>query len=150
MRTGISFTVSDKDQSRLEAVISQPSSPQRHVWRCRIVLLSGEGLGPTAIMATTGTSTTCVWRWQERYMSEGVEELEFPRFDGHFSLDEGECFSCRERGPRTRRTSGSRWLRWLEPGAVLKAWRASTSPALRRSTSGSGKGLHRAASARPI
>ena len=29
-------------------------------------------------------------------------ELEFPRFDGHFFIDEGECFSCRERETRTR------------------------------------------------
>ena len=52
-------------------------------------------------------------------------KLEFPRFDGHFSLDEGECFSCRERGTRTLRISGNRWLRWYEPGAVLKALRRS-------------------------
>lgn len=75
MRTGISFIVSPEDRSRLETVISQPSSPQKHVWRCRIVLLSGDGLGTTAIMATTGKSKTCVWRWQERYMSEGVDGL---------------------------------------------------------------------------
>ena len=34
--------------------------------------------------------------------------LEFPRFDGHFFTDEGECFSCRERGTRTLRNSGIR------------------------------------------
>ncbi|MFP6729462.1 MAG: IS630 family transposase, partial [Alphaproteobacteria bacterium] len=39
MRTGISFTVSAEDRSRLEAVIFHRSSPQQHVWRCRIVLL---------------------------------------------------------------------------------------------------------------
>lgn len=43
MRTGISFTVSIDDRSRLEAVISHRSSPQKHVWRCRIVLLSADG-----------------------------------------------------------------------------------------------------------
>ena len=37
-------------------------------------------------------------------------ELEFPRFDGHFFTDEGECFSCRERGTRTRRNLGNNWL----------------------------------------
>ena len=75
MRTGISFTVSSQDRSRLEAVISNPSSPQKHVWRCRIVLLSADGPGTTAIMGTTGKSKTCVWRWQERFMAEGVEGL---------------------------------------------------------------------------
>jgi len=75
MRTGISFTVSDEDRSRLEAIILQPSSPQKHVWRCRIVLLSGEGFGTSMIMAATGKSKTCVWRWQERFMSESVDGL---------------------------------------------------------------------------
>jgi transposase len=75
MRTGISFTVSIEDRSRLEAVVSTPSSPQKHVWRSRIVLLSADGLGTTAIMAATGKSKTCVWRWQERFMTEGVEGL---------------------------------------------------------------------------
>lgn len=53
----------------------QPSSPQRHVWRCRIVLLSADGLGTNAIMAAVGKSKTCVWRWQERFMQEGVAGL---------------------------------------------------------------------------
>ena len=75
MRTGISFTVSAEDRSRLEAIISQPSSPQKHVWRCRIVVLSGDGVGTSAIMAATGKSKTCVWRWQERFMTEGVDGL---------------------------------------------------------------------------
>ncbi len=75
MRTGISFSVSAEDRTRLEAVIFHPSSPQKHVWRCRIVLLSADGLGTTAIMASTAKSKTCVWRWQERFMHEGVDGL---------------------------------------------------------------------------
>lgn len=75
MRTGISFTVSSYDRDRLQAIVSQPSSPQKHVWRCRIVLLSADGLGTTAIMAETSKSKTCVWRWQERFMAEGVDGL---------------------------------------------------------------------------
>ena len=75
MRTGLSFTVSREDRSRLETVISHPSSPQKHVWRCRIVLLSADGAGTASIMAATGKSKTCVWRWQERFMAEGVDGL---------------------------------------------------------------------------
>jgi transposase len=75
MRTGISFTVSAEDRTRLEAVIFHPSSPQKHVWRCRIVLLSADGLGTAAIMAATAKSKTCVWRWQERFMHEGTDGL---------------------------------------------------------------------------
>jgi transposase len=75
MRTGISFTVSAEDRARFAAVILDPCSPQKHVWRCRIVLVSADGLGTTAIMAATGKSKTCVWRWQERFMREGADGL---------------------------------------------------------------------------
>jgi hypothetical protein len=50
-------------------------SSQKHVWRARIVLLSGDDRGTSAIMAEAGKSKTCVWRWQERFMHEGVDGL---------------------------------------------------------------------------
>jgi transposase len=75
MRTGIQFTVTPTDRDQLEAIISAPSSPQKHVWRARIVLLSADGVGTSAIMARTGKAKTCVWRWQERFMAEGVAGL---------------------------------------------------------------------------
>ena len=75
MRDGISFTLSAADRQRLRDIAAAPRSPQKHVWRARIVLLSGDGLGTSAIMAETGKSKTCVWRWQERFMHEGVDGL---------------------------------------------------------------------------
>jgi transposase len=75
MRSDISFTVSAGDRQRLQAVVTAPKSPQKHVWRARIVLLSGDGHGTSAIMAETGKSKTCVWRWQERFMHEGLDGL---------------------------------------------------------------------------
>src|SRR3546814_16564234 len=75
MRNGISFTLSSDDRQRLQAVVAAPASPQKHVWRAHIILLSGDGVGTSAIMARTGKSKTCVWRWQERFMDEGVAGL---------------------------------------------------------------------------
>ena len=75
MRYGITFTVSAGDRQRLRGIVADPKSPQKHVWRARIVLRSGEGLGTSAIMAATTKSKTCVWRWQERFMHEGVDGL---------------------------------------------------------------------------
>ena len=75
MRTGVHFIVSPTARQRLEAIVSAASSPQRHVWRARIILLSGDGLGTGAIMAAAGVSKTCVWRWQARFMAEGVDGL---------------------------------------------------------------------------
>ncbi len=75
MRSGISFTVSFRDRQRLQAIVAYPKSPQKRVWRTRFVLLSEEGVGTSAIMAETGKSKTCVWRWQERFTAEGVDGL---------------------------------------------------------------------------
>jgi len=88
MRKGISFTVTADDRRRLDAIVADRSAPQKHVWRARIVLLSADGSGTTRIMAQTGKSKTCVWRWpladrvlpanperQERFMQEGVAGL---------------------------------------------------------------------------
>ena len=75
MRTGISFVVSPSDRLRLEAIVGDRNARQKHVWRCRIVLLTADGAGTSAIMRMAGVSKTAVWRWQERFMTTGVEGL---------------------------------------------------------------------------
>ena len=75
MRSGISIVVSAADRRRLETIVADRNTPQKHVWRARIVLLTTDGLGTNAIMAATGKSKTCVWRWQERFMAAGVGGL---------------------------------------------------------------------------
>ena len=73
MRTGISINVTPSDRRRLEALVRDRNAPQKHVWRAEIVLLTADGLGTNEIMRRTGKSKTCVWRWQERFMQEGVD-----------------------------------------------------------------------------
>jgi transposase len=75
MRKGIVVDVSAADRARLEAVVANRNSPQKHVWRAKIILLTAEGLGTNAIMRGSGQSKSVVWRWQERFMQEGVEGL---------------------------------------------------------------------------
>lgn len=75
MRSGVSITVSPADRRRLEAIVADRKSAQKHVWRARIVLLTDDGHGTAAIMRAAGVSKTCVWRWQERFMVEGVDGL---------------------------------------------------------------------------
>src|ERR1022692_808399 len=75
MRTGVTLSVCAADLERLRALVNDRNAAQKHVWRARIVLLSGEGLGTNAIMRETGKSKTCVWRWQERFAAEGFEGL---------------------------------------------------------------------------
>jgi hypothetical protein len=66
MRTGITVDVKAADRARLEAIVADRNSPQKHVWRARIVLLTADGLGTNEIMRQTAKSKTCLWRWQER------------------------------------------------------------------------------------
>ena len=75
MREGISIEVSAADCERLAAVVADRNSPQKHVWRARIVLATAEGCGTAEIMRRAGVSKPCVWRWQERFMREGVAGL---------------------------------------------------------------------------
>jgi transposase len=75
MREGISITVRPSDRQQLLSIVEDRNARQKHVWRAQIVLLSAEGLGTTEIMRRTNKSKTCVWRWQERFMQEGVDGL---------------------------------------------------------------------------
>ena len=67
--------MSTADRARLEAVVADRNSPQKHVWRAGIILATADGLGTGDIMRRTGKSKPCVWRWQERFMREGVAGL---------------------------------------------------------------------------
>ena len=73
MRTEISITLCDADRRRLETLVADRNTPQKHVWRARIVLMSADGFGTAAIMTATETAKTTVWRWQARFMAEGVD-----------------------------------------------------------------------------
>jgi transposase len=75
MRKDVVVDASAADRARLEAVVANRNSPQKHVWRARIVLLTADGLGTVEIMRRTCKSKTCVWRWQERFMAAGVDGL---------------------------------------------------------------------------
>jgi transposase len=75
MREGIIVNVSATDRARLEAVVADRNSPQKHVWRARIILAVADGLGTNAIMRRAGVSKPCVWRWQARFAAEGVDGL---------------------------------------------------------------------------
>ena len=75
MRTGITVHLSPTDRKRLRAIVDDRNSPQKHVWRAKIVLATADGLGTLEIMRTAGVSKTAVWRWQARFMDEGVDGL---------------------------------------------------------------------------
>ena len=75
MRTGISIEVSPSDRRRLEALIRDRNTAPKHGWRTDIILLSAAGIGTVEIMRRTAKSKSCVWRWQERFAEEEVDDL---------------------------------------------------------------------------
>src|SRR5467141_1289960 len=75
MRAGIIVKVTRADRHRLEAIVSDRSAPQKHVWRANVILATADGYGTTAIMRRSGKSKPVVWNWQVRFMAEGVEGL---------------------------------------------------------------------------
>ena len=72
-RTNIRLSAADR--SKLEAVVANRNSPQKHVWRAKIILLTADGCGTAAIMQTTGKAKTVIWRWQERFRDDGAAGL---------------------------------------------------------------------------
>ena len=75
MRTGVEVRLGPGDRGRLEKVVGSGNSPQKHVWRARIVLLSADGIGTMEILRRTGKGKPTIWRWQARFMAEGVDGL---------------------------------------------------------------------------
>ena len=57
MREGVEVRLRPGDRERLEGVVSDRKSPQHHVWRARIVLLSADGGGTMAIRAGQKSSS---------------------------------------------------------------------------------------------
>ena len=75
MRKGIEIDVTAADRARLAAIVADRNSPQKHVWRARIILATRGGRGTAEVMRRAGVSKPCVWRWQERFMTDGVDGL---------------------------------------------------------------------------
>jgi transposase len=63
------------DRARLDGWVADRNTPQKLVWRARIVLMSAAGAGTMAIVRAVGKSKRTVGRWQERYVEKGVEGL---------------------------------------------------------------------------
>jgi transposase len=67
--------VSEVDRGRLERFVRDRNTPQKVVWRARIVLLAADGQQAIAIAAAVGKSLLTVRRWRRRYVAKGVDGL---------------------------------------------------------------------------
>lgn len=74
-RDDLCIFVGPANRAKLEAIIKDRNSPRKHVWRAEIVLATADGVGTSEIMRRARVSKPSVWRWQERYIEEGVDGL---------------------------------------------------------------------------
>ena len=75
MRAGIKVEVRREDRRRLDRIVGDRNTPQKHAARARVILATADGCGTLEIMRRSGLSKPVVWRWQERFMREGVDGL---------------------------------------------------------------------------
>ena len=75
MRAGIVVDVTPADRVRLEAIVRDRNSIQKHVARANVILATADGCGTMEVMRRSGLSKPVVWRWQERFMHGGVDGL---------------------------------------------------------------------------
>src|SRR6516162_8448415 len=75
MSANVCIWLSPEDRAELEGWVADRNTPQKLVWRSRIVLLSAAGNGTMSIMRVVGKSKPSVWRWQERYLAQGIAGL---------------------------------------------------------------------------
>jgi transposase len=67
--------LSPEDRAELERWVADRNSPQKLVWRARIVLMGAAGAGVTAIVRATGKTKRTAYRWRDRYLAGGAAGL---------------------------------------------------------------------------
>ena len=74
-RDDICLYLCPSDHAQLQALRADRNVPRKVVWRADIVLATADRGGTNEIMRRAPTSKPTVWRWQERYLEEGVAGL---------------------------------------------------------------------------
>lgn len=69
------IVLSAPDRERLERLVRNRNTPQKVVWRSRIVLAAADGLTAEGIAAAVGKSLLAVRRWRRRFLAKGVDGL---------------------------------------------------------------------------
>jgi hypothetical protein len=74
-RSDICLYLGPADRAELQALITNRNTSRKLVWRSEIILATADCHGTFEIMRRARTSKPTVWRWQERYLDEGVAGL---------------------------------------------------------------------------
>ena len=76
MENELCIWLSPEDRARLEGWVAGRNTPQKLVWRARIVLMWAQGAGVRETVRATGKTKRTVDRWRERYLARGAAGLE--------------------------------------------------------------------------
>lgn len=74
-RNDICLYLSPEDRAELQSLVRNRNTPRKLVWRAEIILATADGHGTFEIMRRAQTSKPTVWRWQARYLDEGIAGL---------------------------------------------------------------------------
>ena len=74
-RDDICLYLGPAGRAELQALIANRNTSRKLVWRAEIILATADGHGTFEIMRRARTSKPTVWRWQKRYLDEGVAGL---------------------------------------------------------------------------
>jgi transposase len=74
-RNDICLYLGPAARTELQALLTNRNTPRKLVWRAAIILSTADGHGTFEIMRRARTSKPTVWRWQQRYLDEGVAGL---------------------------------------------------------------------------
>jgi hypothetical protein len=69
MTTESRVRLSPEDRAELEGWVAGRNTPQKLVWRARIVLMWADGAGLAKILQTTGKTKRTAYRWRDRYLA---------------------------------------------------------------------------------
>ncbi|WP_436103673.1 IS630 family transposase, partial [Pararhizobium sp. LjRoot238] len=75
MDTDKRLLLSPGDRVRLEGWVADRNTPQKLVWRARIVLMWADAASLASIVRTLGKTKKTAYRWRDRYLEQGVDGL---------------------------------------------------------------------------
>jgi transposase len=75
MDTDKRLLLSPEDRVRLEGWVADRNTPQKLVWRARIVLMWADVASLASIVRTLGKTKKTAYRWRDRYLEQGVDGL---------------------------------------------------------------------------
>jgi len=75
MDTNKRLLLSPEDRVRLEGWLADRNTPQKLVWRARIVLMWADAASLASIVRTLNKTKKTAYRWRDRYLEQGVDGL---------------------------------------------------------------------------